>query len=179
MKCILLALALVCGIQATAIPQATNLDIQKMTGTWYTVAMAASYAPLLDKDSSFRVFVKDLKVTPQENMEITLSKQVKQDCVDARIMAQKTQDPAVFTVNYDDGEKKVTVLDTDYTHFMVFCMEAPMAGTQQGTVCQYMTRTMNPEQGEMMASFSRTLQVLPTGPQIILSMVQMEEKCRV
>lgn len=37
--------------------------------------MAATYAPLLNNSSTYKVFIKNIEVTPQNNMEITLSKQ--------------------------------------------------------------------------------------------------------
>lgn len=38
----------------------------------------------------------------------------------------------------DQGERKITVLDTDYTRYMFFCMEAPAPGAESGMVCQYL-----------------------------------------
>lgn len=37
--------------------------------------MAATYAPLLNNNSTYKVFIKNVKVTPQKDMMITLSKQ--------------------------------------------------------------------------------------------------------
>ncbi|XP_049628787.1 beta-lactoglobulin-2-like [Suncus etruscus] len=178
MKCVLLVLALVCGIQATIIPQVKDLHIQKLEGKWNTMLMAATYAPLLNNSSTYKVFIKNMKVTTQKDMEITLSKQVNQNCEESHIVALKTQDPAVFMVDFE-GKQKVTVLDTDYDHYAVFCMEVPKDDVQKYNVCQYMTRTMNPKEGEMMVNFAKILKNMPQQPQIILNMVQMKEHCRV
>nr|XP_005888596.1 PREDICTED: beta-lactoglobulin-2 [Bos mutus] len=103
MKCFLLALglALACGIQAAYIPQmAGDLDIRKVAGMWHTVAMAASNMLLLDAESGpLRVYVEELKPTPEGDLEILLQKRENHECVEKTLMAQKTEDPAVFTVN--------------------------------------------------------------------------------
>ncbi|XP_061287391.1 beta-lactoglobulin-2-like [Bos javanicus] len=109
MKCFLLALglALACGIQAAYIPQmAGDLDIRKLkvppqvAGMWHTVAMAASNMLLLDAESGpLRVYVEELKPTPEGDLEILLQKRKNHECVEKTLMAQKTEDPAVFTVN--------------------------------------------------------------------------------
>ncbi|XP_027412509.1 beta-lactoglobulin-2-like [Bos indicus x Bos taurus] len=126
MKCFLLALglALACGIQAAYIPQmAGDLDIRKVAGMWHTVAMAASNMLLLDAESGpLRVYVEDLKPTPEGDLEILLQKRENHECVEKTLMAQKTEDPAVFTVNYH-GERKISVPDTDYSSYTIFCME--------------------------------------------------------
>ncbi|ELR61650.1 Beta-lactoglobulin-2, partial [Bos mutus] len=126
MKCFLLALglALACGIQAAYIPQmAGDLDIRKVAGMWHTVAMAASNMLLLDAESGpLRVYVEELKPTPEGDLEILLQKRENHECVEKTLMAQKTEDPAVFTVNYH-GERKISVPDTDYSSYTIFCME--------------------------------------------------------
>ncbi|XP_044782546.1 beta-lactoglobulin-2 [Bubalus bubalis] len=144
MKCFLLALglALACGIQAAYIPQmAEDLDIRKVAGMWHTVAMAASDMLLLDAESGpLRVYVEELKPTPEGDLEILLQKRENHECVEKTLMAQKTEDPAVFTVNYH-GERKVSVLDTDYSSYMIFCMEGPMPTDEGSVMCQCLART--------------------------------------
>ena len=34
------------------------------------------------------------------------------------------------------GEGKVSVLDTDYSNYVIFCTEAPVPTDEQGTTCQ-------------------------------------------
>uniref|UniRef100_A0A9L0KE03 Lipocalin/cytosolic fatty-acid binding domain-containing protein n=2 Tax=Equus TaxID=9789 RepID=A0A9L0KE03_EQUAS len=86
-------------------------------------------------------------------------------CVERNIVAQKTEDPAVFTVNYQ-GERKISVLDTDYAHYMFFCVGPPLPSAEHGTVCQYLARTQKVDE-EVMEKFSRALQPLPGHVQII------------
>uniref|UniRef100_A0A8C9M3H1 Lipocalin/cytosolic fatty-acid binding domain-containing protein n=1 Tax=Panthera tigris altaica TaxID=74533 RepID=A0A8C9M3H1_PANTA len=138
MKCLLLALglALVCGLQAATVPPAMeDLDIRQVAGMWHSVAMAASDISLLDSETApLKVYVQELRPTPGDNLEIILENHA---CIEENIMAQKTEDPAVFTVDYQ-GERKISVLDTDYTHYMFFCMEVPAPGTENGMMCQYL-----------------------------------------
>uniref|UniRef100_A0A8C0JIF7 Lipocalin/cytosolic fatty-acid binding domain-containing protein n=1 Tax=Canis lupus dingo TaxID=286419 RepID=A0A8C0JIF7_CANLU len=139
MRSLLLALALVCGIQATVVPRTVeDLDIRQVAGTWHSMAMAASDISLLDTETApLRVYIQELRPTPQDNLEIVLHEQENHACVKRTIMAQKTEDPAVFTVDYQ-GERKISMLDTDYTHYMFFCVEAPLPTTQSGVMCQYL-----------------------------------------
>uniref|UniRef100_A0A8C9JJF9 Lipocalin/cytosolic fatty-acid binding domain-containing protein n=1 Tax=Panthera tigris altaica TaxID=74533 RepID=A0A8C9JJF9_PANTA len=143
MKCLLLALglALVCGLQAATVPPAMeDLDIRQVAGMWHSVAMAASDISLLDSETApLKVYVQELRPTPGDNLEIILRKWENHACIEENIMAQKTEDPAVFTVDYQ-GERKISVLDTDYTHYMFFCMEVPAPGTENGMMCQYLGR---------------------------------------
>ncbi|KAF4016794.1 hypothetical protein G4228_008465 [Cervus hanglu yarkandensis] len=92
MRCLLLALglALACGRKVP--PQ--------VAGTWHVVAMAASDVSLLDAESGLlSVYVEELKPTPQGDLEVLLQKRENHKCVEKTLMAQKTEDPAVFTVD--------------------------------------------------------------------------------
>ncbi|XP_030162388.2 beta-lactoglobulin-2 [Lynx canadensis] len=181
MKCLLLALglALVCGLQAATVPLTIeDLDIRQVAGTWHSMAMAASDISLLDSETApLRVYVQELRPTPGDNLEIILRKWENHACIEGNIMAQRTEDPAVFTVDYQ-GERKISVLDTDYTHYMFFCMEAPAPGMENGMMCQYLARTLKAD-NEVMEKFDRALQTLPVHIRIILDLTQGKEQCRV
>ncbi|XP_029067399.1 beta-lactoglobulin-1A/1C-like, partial [Monodon monoceros] len=103
MMCLLLALglALTCGTQAVNVIRAMeDLDIQRVAGTWHSVAMAASDISLLDtKSAPLRVNVEQLRPTPQGDLEIFLQKREKDGCVKEKIIAEKTEIPAVFKLN--------------------------------------------------------------------------------
>ncbi|XP_035579607.1 beta-lactoglobulin-2-like [Zalophus californianus] len=181
MKCLLLALglALVCGIQAIVVPQTTRaLDIRKVAGTWHSLAIAASDISLLDAETApLRVYVQELRPTPEGNLEIVLRKWENSACVEGNIVAQKTEDPAVFTVDYQ-GQRKIFVLDTDYTHYLFFCMEAPVPTAESGMMCQYLARTLKVD-NEVMGKFNRALETLPVHVQIIPDLTQGKEQCHV
>uniref|UniRef100_A0A8C0M052 Lipocalin/cytosolic fatty-acid binding domain-containing protein n=1 Tax=Canis lupus familiaris TaxID=9615 RepID=A0A8C0M052_CANLF len=160
MRSLLLALALVCGIQATVVPRTVeDLDIRQVAGTWHSMAMAASDISLLDAETApLRVYIQELRPTPQALLRAGLGEN--HACVKRTIMAQKTEDPAVFTIDYQ-GERKISMLDTDYTHYMFFCVEAPLPTTQSGVMCQYLGTWRTPKQQLQTTEGER--QVLP-GP---------------
>ncbi|KAK2488478.1 hypothetical protein MC885_003734 [Smutsia gigantea] len=137
MQCLLLTLgmALLCGMQAADVLQAMgSLDLTKAAGTWHSMAMVASDITLLDSVSApLRVYIQELRPTPEDNLEIVMSQWANHLCVQRTIMARRTEDPAVFTVDYE-GERKISVLDTDYTNYMFLCMEAPVPTAEQGMV---------------------------------------------
>ncbi|XP_024618393.1 beta-lactoglobulin-like [Neophocaena asiaeorientalis asiaeorientalis] len=181
MKSLLLALglALVCGAQAVHIPnKVEGLDIREVAGTWHSVAMAASDISLLDAESGpLRVNVEELRPTPQGDLEIILQKWENQKCVEKTILAQKTEDPAVFKVD-DHGERKISVLDTDYTTYMIFCVEAPTPTDEHGAMCQCLSRTLPVDDG-VMEKFDRAIKPLPMRIRLSFSPTQLEEQCRV
>ncbi|XP_059957911.1 beta-lactoglobulin-2-like [Mesoplodon densirostris] len=174
MKSLLLALglALVCGAQAVHIPnKVEGLDIREVAGTWHSVAMAASDISLLDAESGpLRVNVEELRPTPQGDLEITLQKWENQKCVEKTILAQKTEDPAVFKVE-GHRERKISVLDTDYTNYMIFCMEAPTPTDEHGTMCQCLSRTLKVGD-DVVEKFDRVLESLPEHMRIFLDLSQ-------
>ncbi|XP_055256018.1 beta-lactoglobulin-2-like [Moschus berezovskii] len=181
MRCLLLTLglALACGVQAAHIPQtAEDLDIRKVAGTWHTVAMAASDMLLLDAESGpLRVYVEELKPTPEGDLEILLQKRENHECVEKTLMAQKTDDPAVFTVDYH-GERKISVLDTDYNSYMLFCMEGPMPTDEGSVMCQCLARSPE-EDDEAVEKFDGVLASLPEHMKMFLDLRQGAEQCHV
>ncbi|XP_057579712.1 glycodelin [Hippopotamus amphibius kiboko] len=138
MKCPLLALGLglTCGTQAINVIQTMeDLDVQKVAGTWHSMAMAASNVSLLEAENApLRVNVEELKPTPEGGLEIILQKREKDRCAQEKILAEKTEIPAVFKIN-SLGENKISVLDTDYENFLLFCMENT-AHPEDNLACQ-------------------------------------------
>ncbi|XP_006900705.1 PREDICTED: beta-lactoglobulin-2-like [Elephantulus edwardii] len=169
-----LGLALICGIQATVIPQIQqDLDPAKVEGIWYTMAMAANKAALLETESaSLRLYVQKLQPTADGNMEIILHKRVNDACVEMTIIAQKTEDPAVFTVDYL-GLKDIIVLDTNYNSYLFFCLKTPTATEEQSMMCQYLARTLEMDT-QVMGKFHQVLNKLPVHMSIFLDLIGKE-----
>ncbi|XP_040487294.1 beta-lactoglobulin-1-like [Ursus maritimus] len=180
MKCLLLALglALTCGIQGIDVSQTVqNMDLQKVAGMWHSMAMAASDISLLDAENApLRVYVRELRPTPEDNLEIILSKWEDNRCVEKKVFAEKTECAAKFNINYLE-ENEVFVLDTDYENYLFFCMENTDA-PEQSLVCQYLARTLKVD-NEVMEKFDRALKTLPMHIRLFFNPTQVEEQCRV
>ncbi|XP_027950682.1 beta-lactoglobulin-1-like [Eumetopias jubatus] len=180
MKCLLLALglALVCGIQAIVVPQTMeNPDLQKVAGTWHSMAIAASDISLLDAETApLRVYVQELRPTPEGNLEIVLRKWEDNGCVEKKVFAEKTEHAAKFNINYLE-ENEVFVLDTDYENYLFFCVENTDA-PEQRLMCQYLARTLKVDT-EVMEKFNRALETLPVHIRLFFNPMQAEEQCRV
>ncbi|XP_047625601.1 glycodelin [Phacochoerus africanus] len=181
MRCLLLTLgvALLCGVQATevteVIPIMNDLDIQKVAGTWHTVAMAASDVSLLDaKSSPLKVYVEGLKPTPEGDLEILLQKQENDKCAQEVLLAKKTDIPAVFEINAL-GENHLFVLDTDYDSHLLLCMENS-ASPEQSLACQSLARTLKVDD-QIREKFEDALKTLPVPMRILPA--QLEEQCSV
>uniref|UniRef100_A0A8C0JII8 Beta-lactoglobulin-1 n=1 Tax=Canis lupus dingo TaxID=286419 RepID=A0A8C0JII8_CANLU len=175
MRSLLLALALVCGIQAIVVPRTMeDLDLQKVAGTWHSMAMAASDISLLDAETApLRVYIQELRPTPQDNLEIVLRKWWDGRCAEQKVLAEKTEVPAEFKINYVE-ENQIFLLDTDYDNYLFFCMENTDA-PQQSLMCQCLARTLEVD-NEVMEKFNRALKTLPVHMQL-LNPTQAEEQC--
>uniref|UniRef100_A0A3Q1LYE8 Progestagen-associated endometrial protein n=1 Tax=Bos taurus TaxID=9913 RepID=A0A3Q1LYE8_BOVIN len=173
MKCLLLALALTCGAQALIVTQTMKgLDIQKVAGTWYSLAMAASDISLLDAQSApLRVYVEELKPTPEGDLEILLQKWWNGECAQKKIIAEKTKIPAVFKIDALN-ENKVLVLDTDYKKYLLFCMENS-AEPEQSLACQCLVRTPEVDD-EALEKFDKALKALPMHIRLSFNPTQLE-----
>ncbi|XP_043421450.1 beta-lactoglobulin-3 isoform X2 [Prionailurus bengalensis] len=180
MKCLPLALglALVCGLQAATVPLTMDgLDLQKVAGTWHSMAMAASDISLLDSETApLRVYVQELRPTPRDNLEIILRKWEHGRCVQKKVWAEKTELPAEFKISYLD-ENELLVLDTDYENYLFLCLENTDA-PGQNLVCQCLTRTLKAD-NEVMEKFNRALQTLPMHVRLFFDPTQVAEQCRV
>ncbi|XP_054582768.1 beta-lactoglobulin-like [Eptesicus fuscus] len=180
MKCLLLALsvALVCGTQDTGVPQPMeDLDVQKVAGTWYSVAMAASDLALLSTQSApLRLYVQELRPTAQGDMEIMVHRWEGGRCVEKKILAERTECAGKFNIDYPE-EDRLMVLDTDYNNFLFACVEGA-AAPARSRACQYLARTPEVDPAAM-EQFERTLRLLSIHIHIILTPTQAEERCRV
>ncbi|XP_066896435.1 glycodelin isoform X2 [Kogia breviceps] len=173
-----LGLALTCGTQAVSVIQTMEgLDIQKVGGTWHSMAMAASDISLLDTESGpLRVSVEELRPTPRGDLEIILQKREKDGCAKEKIIAEKTKIPAVFKIN-SLGENKIFVLDTDYRNYLLFCMENT-ADPGHSLACQYLGRTLQVDD-EVMEKFNRAIKPLSMHIWLSFSPTQLEGEPRV
>ncbi|KAF6126235.1 progestagen associated endometrial protein [Phyllostomus discolor] len=103
MRCLLLALcvALARGAQDIFVPQiGENLDVQKVAGPWYPVAMVASDAALMNAESApMRLNIKELRPTAQDGLEITVRRWEDGSCVERKMFAEKTEAPASFQIH--------------------------------------------------------------------------------
>ncbi|XP_036863535.2 beta-lactoglobulin-1-like [Manis javanica] len=180
MTCLLLALgmALLCGTRAADVPQTMgSLDLTKVAGTWHSMAMAASDISLLDSASSpLRMYIQELRPTPEDNLEIVTSQREDDHCAERKILAEKTGVAAEFKINYME-ENQLTVLDTDYTRYLFLCMENT-AAPQRSLACQYLARTLKVDD-EVMEKFNRAVRPLSMHTQLFFKPTQAEEQCRV
>ncbi|XP_035876027.1 glycodelin [Phyllostomus discolor] len=113
MRCLLLALcvALARGAQDIFVPQiGENLDVQKVAGPWYPVAMVASDAALMNAESApMRLNIKELRPTAQDGLEITVRRWEDGSCVERKMFAEKTEAPASFQIHSQEGDNMAPV----------------------------------------------------------------------
>uniref|UniRef100_G1Q8F7 Lipocalin/cytosolic fatty-acid binding domain-containing protein n=1 Tax=Myotis lucifugus TaxID=59463 RepID=G1Q8F7_MYOLU len=102
-KCLLLALsvALVCGTRTWASPKTgEDLDVQKVAGTWYSVATVVSDLALPStQNAALRLYVKELRPTPQGDLEIMVHRREGGRCVAEKILAERTERAGTFSID--------------------------------------------------------------------------------
>ncbi|XP_023083428.1 glycodelin [Piliocolobus tephrosceles] len=186
MQCLLLTLgvALICGVQAIESPQIMqDMELPKLAGTWHSMAMAASDFSLLEtREAPLRIYISSLQPTPEGNLEITLHRWSQKlsplidsnQCVEEKIIAEKTENPIEFKINYLD-ENRIYLLNTDGSKYLFLCLEST---PKQNLACQYLARTLEADD-KVMAEFINFLKTLRVQMQIFLDMTQAEEQCRV
>ncbi|XP_036892791.1 beta-lactoglobulin-like [Sturnira hondurensis] len=132
MRCLLLAVtvALACGTQDVFVFQTRkNLDVQKVAGAWYPMAMGASAAAQLNTQSiPVRLFIKDLRPPAQDGLEITMSRWEDGRCVERKMFAEKTAAPASFQIKNQEGNKAAPVPDQEEGN------KAPVPDQEEGNV---------------------------------------------
>ncbi|XP_070287107.1 beta-lactoglobulin-like [Myotis yumanensis] len=169
MKCLLLALsvALVCGTQDMGVPQTMeDLDVQKVAGTWYSVATAVSDLALPStQNAALRLYVKELRPTPRGDLEIMVHRREGGRCVEEKILAERTERAGMFNIDYLE-EDRLTVLDTDYRNYLFVCTENT-AAPARSRACQYLARTPEVDQVAM-EQFGRALRLLSIHVHVIL-----------
>ncbi|XP_036162842.1 beta-lactoglobulin-like [Myotis myotis] len=180
MRCLLLALsvALVCGTQDMGVPQTReDLDVQKVAGTWFSVATAVSdLAWPSTQNTALRLYVKELRPTPQGDLEIMVHRREGGRCVEEKILAERTGRAGTFNIDYLE-ENRLVVLDTDYKNYLFVCAENT-AAPAQSRACQYLARTPEVDQVAM-EQFGRALRLLSMHIRIIRIQTQAQERCRV
>ncbi|XP_076985558.1 beta-lactoglobulin-1/B-like [Tamandua tetradactyla] len=171
---LILGAALACGLQAVNIPQpVVEVDLEKLAGTWHTAAMAANDPDLLEpKDAPLRVYIKEVRPMATGGLEITLNKEEDGECVEKKIQAEKTQNPAQFKIEALDGGL-LFLLDTDYTDYLFLCMES-IAAPGGKLACQALARTPQADP-EVMEKFNLVVKTLPM--RIFLDMTQGTGEC--
>ncbi|XP_035148279.1 beta-lactoglobulin-1-like [Callithrix jacchus] len=176
MQCLLftLAVALVCAVGAIDSPQAMqDVEVPKLAGTWHSMAMGASDFSLLEsKEAPLRVYITSLQPTPEGNLEISLQKRENDQCVKKKIVAEKTENPIEFKINYLD-ENRIFLFNTDYSKYLFVCLEST---SQQNLACQYLARTLEADDN-VMEEFIHFLKTLPMHMRVFLDVTQAEERC--
>ncbi|XP_074250627.1 glycodelin-like isoform X2 [Saimiri boliviensis] len=178
MLCLLytLGMALVCSIQASDIPQTEqDLEVSKLAGTWHFMAMAASDSTFLEaRDAPLRIYITSLMPTAEGNLEIILHRWENNDCVEKKVLAEKTENPRKFKINYM-AVNEATLLETDYDKFLFLCMKST-AAPRQSTMCQYLARSEEAD-NEVMNEFFRAVLTLPMDSRILMGWHQVPEPC--
>uniref|UniRef100_A0A2K6UMR8 Lipocalin/cytosolic fatty-acid binding domain-containing protein n=1 Tax=Saimiri boliviensis boliviensis TaxID=39432 RepID=A0A2K6UMR8_SAIBB len=139
------------------------------------MAMAASDSTFLEaRDAPLRIYITSLMPTAEGNLEIILHRWENNDCVEKKVLAEKTENPRKFKINYM-AVNEATLLETDYDKFLFLCMKST-AAPRQSTMCQYLARSLEAD-AEVLKAFFRAFKTLPVQIWFLLEWYQVPEPC--
>ncbi|XP_037588908.1 glycodelin isoform X2 [Cebus imitator] len=139
------------------------------------MAMAASDSTLLEaRDAPLRIYITSLMPTAEGNLEIILHRWENNNCVEKKVLAEKTENPKNFRINYM-AVNEVTLLETDYDKFLFLCMKSTVT-PKQTTMCQYLARSEEAD-NEVMNEFFRAVLTLPVDSRILMGWHHVPEPC--
>nr|XP_054093861.1 beta-lactoglobulin-2-like isoform X1 [Callithrix jacchus]XP_054093862.1 beta-lactoglobulin-2-like isoform X2 [Callithrix jacchus]XP_054093863.1 beta-lactoglobulin-2-like isoform X2 [Callithrix jacchus] len=140
-------------------------------------AMAASDSTLLEaRDAPLRNYITSLTPTADGNLEITLQRWENNNCVEKKVLAEKTENSRNFKINFM-AVNEVTLLQTDYDKFLFLCMKST-AAPNQSTMCQYLARSEEAD-NEVMNEFFRVVLTVPVDSRMLMGWHRLPEPCPV
>ncbi|GAB1288554.1 Major urinary protein 4 [Apodemus speciosus] len=113
-----LGLTLVCVHAGEASSLGENFDAEKISGYWYSIALASDRREKIEEHGSMRVFVEHIQAS-ENALSFKLHTIVNGECTELFLVADKTEKAGEYYVNYD-GHNRFTVLKTDYDNYIMF-----------------------------------------------------------
>ncbi|XP_044517182.1 glycodelin [Gracilinanus agilis] len=157
MKFLLLTvgLALIGTIQAieNIYPQ-KDVVVEELSGRWYLKQLVSTMdfpRNLLEID------IKDVSLTPEGDLELVIARRT-DNCVEKKILAKKTEKPAVFeiAVPSEHDLHTLTMVKTDYDNFTLVCLNMD---SLEKKACAYYVRRIDEHKG--MEEFKKILLTFP------------------
>ncbi|KAK5898400.1 hypothetical protein CgunFtcFv8_015821 [Champsocephalus gunnari] len=134
---LMMLVALMCPLTVCAdITPAADFDLQKMSGKWYTVALANNAQWFVNKKAGMKTGTAVIVLTEGGDMDLTYAN-LKDDgsCFRANPTAQKTETPGRFTFHSQD--KVMTIVEVVYDDYALMLTSKTKEEKSEASIVVY------------------------------------------
>ncbi|MCQ7618839.1 lipocalin/fatty-acid binding family protein, partial [Salmonella enterica] len=91
---------------------------EKISGEWYSIALASDRKDKIKEDGSMRVFVEHIYTFENSSLGFKFHTKADGKCNEGYVVADQIPNSNVYVVEYD-GSNAFSILDTDYDSFCI------------------------------------------------------------
>ncbi|XP_070655638.1 epididymal-specific lipocalin-9 isoform X1 [Bos indicus] len=113
-----------------------NYDISKVSGTWYSISMAADNRKRIEEDGDLRIFIEGIQVVEDGGLKLSFHFMLHAECTDVAVVCGKTGKSGEYTINYL-GENSLRILEADYQRYVILHMRNFRNGTATQVLALY------------------------------------------
>ncbi|XP_010855237.1 PREDICTED: epididymal-specific lipocalin-9-like [Bison bison bison] len=133
-----------------------NYDISKVSGTWYSISMAADNRKRIEEDGDLRIFIEGIQVVEDGGLKLSFHFMLHAECTDVAVVCGKTGKSGEYTINYL-GENSLRILEADYQRYVILHMRNFRNGTATQVLALYGTVSWGPSLLPTASSLGRSL----------------------
>ncbi|KAK5898396.1 hypothetical protein CgunFtcFv8_015817 [Champsocephalus gunnari] len=138
---LMMLVALMCALTVCAdLTPAADFDLQKMSGKWYTVALASNTQWVVNNKAVMKTGTAVIVLTEGGDMDLTYAS-LKDDgsCFRATQTAQKTETPGRFTFHSQvwNKDKVLTIVEVVYDDYALMLTSKTMEEVSEAFVVVY------------------------------------------
>ncbi|KAI4547551.1 hypothetical protein MJG53_005490 [Ovis ammon polii x Ovis aries] len=115
-----------------------NYDVSKVSGTWYSISMAADNRKRIEEDGDLRIFIESIQVVEDGRLKLSFHFMLHAECTDVAMVCGKTGKNGEYTINYL-GENSLRILEADYQRYVILHMQSSRNGTASQVLALYGT----------------------------------------
>uniref|UniRef100_A0A8C2P7E9 Lipocalin/cytosolic fatty-acid binding domain-containing protein n=1 Tax=Capra hircus TaxID=9925 RepID=A0A8C2P7E9_CAPHI len=113
-----------------------NYDVSKVSGTWYSISMAADNRKRIEEDGDLRIFIESIQVVEDSGLKLSFHFMLHAECTDVAMVCGKTGKNGEYTINYL-GENSLRILEADYQRYVILHMQSSRNGTASQVLALY------------------------------------------
>ncbi|XP_040081671.1 epididymal-specific lipocalin-9 [Oryx dammah] len=131
-----------------------NYDISKVSGTWYSISMAASDRKRIEEGGDLRIFMEGIQVIEDGGLKLSFHFMLHAECTTVAMVCGKTGKSGEYTINWaagseqsfcaDLGENSLRILEADYQRYVIWHMQSSRNGTASQVLALYGTAARGP-----------------------------------
>ncbi|XP_006142870.1 major urinary protein 5 [Tupaia chinensis] len=114
-----LGLTLVCAHHTHDHDEKQNFDIEKISGSWYSILTASDNKEKIGENSPMRIFVEHIDLLKNSSLSVKFHTKANGKCTGHYLICNPTEKDGVFSVGYN-GLNTFCIVDTDYDSYVTF-----------------------------------------------------------